>query len=393
MSVTLPTPPGAFEKEVPDRVTSLLFGAWSRGLIKSAPDSWVVTQPHEVFTIGDDDLVNNRGLASAQPVAWRLIVLSPNESDHDQADPVAAIDFHISNGGVDVASTNVGPFVEALFEALNSVETMGFPDEIEYQARILEIPAIQCTALWLAGDSEEANVLLPLHGMAGDWFRYPIVGEHSIDTRLGEVTRAIASRPQATASLDELYSEIPLQQLAKRLGVGWGEIDETVKTLVPVLVEGLQHNAQNPDRASEIESEATDDAAAGLLEGDVSVDDVDQAEGRRAISRIFGGSDTSQVASALADAGAGSSSLIKQLLPILTPIVLAYIGKQLTRMSTAATQAQLQPSSAGGLGDILSSILRAGSPGSATALGGLLGEDKGNAIEEVLGGLTEQQGS
>jgi hypothetical protein len=390
MSLTLPTPPDAFEKEVPDRVASLLDGAWSRGLIKSAPDTWVVTQPHEVFTIGDDDLVNNRGLKSAHSVAWRLIVLSPDESDHDQADPVAAIDFRTSNGDVELASTNVGPFVEALFEALNSVETMGFPEQIEYKARILEIPAIQCTALWLAGDSEEANVLLPLHGMAGDWFRYPIVGEHSIDARLGEVTRAIAGRPQGTASLDELYSEIPLVQIAKRLGVGRGEVDDTVKTLVPVLVGGLQHNAQDPERASEIESEATDDAAAGLLDGDVSIDEVDQAEGRRAISRIFGGSDTSQVAAALAGAGAGSTSLIKSLLPILTPIVLAYIGKQLA--SPAAQQAMKNaPSGLGGLAVVLNSILGEGSTASATALGGILGEDKGNAIEDVLGGLTEQQ--
>jgi hypothetical protein len=360
MSLTLPTPPDAFEEKVSNRVASLLDGAWSRGLIKSAPDTWVVTQPHEVFTIGDDDLANDRGLQSARPVAWRLIVISPDESDPERADPVAAIDFRTADGVIEEASTNVGPFVEALFEALNSVDTMGFPEQTNYEARILEIPAIQCTALWLAGGSEEANVLLPLHGLAGDWFRYPIVGEHSIDVRLGEVTRAVASRQQGTANLDELYSEIPLDELAGSFGIGRGEVDDTAKTLVTVLISGLQQNAQDPERASEIESEAIDDAAA-LVDGDIRVEEVDQGEGRRAVSRIFGGNDTAHVASTLAAAGVGSSSLIKDLLPILAPIVLAYIGKRLTQTGGAATHLVNQSSGVEELSVVLDSIL--GDPG------------------------------
>ena len=84
-----------------------------------------------------------------------------------------------------------------------------------------------------------------------------------------------------------------------------------------------------PTSASEIESAANNHAASGLLDGGVSVDQVDEADGREAVAKIFGGNDTGQVASALAGGGAGNSDLIKKLLPILAPIVLAYIGKQL----------------------------------------------------------------
>lgn len=52
-------------------------------------------------------------------------------------------------------------------------------------------------------------------------------------------------------------------------------------------------------------------------------------DGHQAIATIFGVNDADQVASALAKGGAGNSDLLKQLLPVLVPIVLAYIGRQL----------------------------------------------------------------
>lgn len=57
-------------------------------------------------------------------------------------------------------------------------------------------------------------------------------------------------------NLDELYSQIPTQQIANTLGVGTGEVD-AIKTPVPVLVGGLHRNAQDSDNAAKIESAVT----------------------------------------------------------------------------------------------------------------------------------------
>ena len=198
------------------------------------------------------------------------------------------------------------------------------------------------------------------------------------------------------ADLNELYSEIPTEQIASKLGVDAGEVNNAIKTLVPVLVGGLQHNAQDSDQASKIESAADKHAASGLLDGGVTVDDVDEKEGNKEISRIFGGNDTDQVASALAGGGIANSDLLKKLLPIITPIVLAYIGKKLTERNAPATTpatAPEQQSSGGGLGDVLGSILGGGSSGGGgnnplgSVLGSVLGGNQGNAIGEILGGL------
>lgn len=194
------------------------------------------------------------------------------------------------------------------------------------------------------------------------------------------------------AGLDELLNQIPTQQIASRLGADEGEVNSAIQTLVPVLVGGLQQNAQDPDAASNIASAANNHATSGLLDGGVSVDQVDEADGSKAISKIFGGNDTGQVASALAGGGAGNSDLIKKLLPILAPIVLAYIGKQLSGGGQAA-QPQTQ-AAGGGIGDILGSILGGGAAGGGggdnplgSILGSVLGGNKSGGLGDILGGL------
>jgi hypothetical protein len=191
------------------------------------------------------------------------------------------------------------------------------------------------------------------------------------------------------ADLDELFNEIPTQQIASRLGVDEGEVSSAVKTLLPVLVGGLQHNAQDPQAAEGIASAANNHAASGLLDGGVSVDAVDEADGSRAVAKIFGGNDPGQVASALSGGGAGNAELIQRLLPILAPIVLAYIGKRLS-----GGQAQQVPgqSGGGGIGDILGSILGGGAaPGGNNPLGSILGTvlggGKSGGLGDILGGL------
>lgn len=187
------------------------------------------------------------------------------------------------------------------------------------------------------------------------------------------------------ADLDDLFAEIPTRQVAQQLGVDEGAVQGAIKTLVPLLVSGMQQKAQNPDNAQTIESAASNHAASGLLDTGVSVDQVHQADGEAAITKIFGGSDTSQVATAMSKAGAGNSELIEKLLPILAPIVLAYIGKQMTQQKTPAS-AQEQ-GSGGALNDVLGGILSGMSGSGDKSLGGVLGKALGSKAGDILGGL------
>jgi hypothetical protein len=182
------------------------------------------------------------------------------------------------------------------------------------------------------------------------------------------------------SGLEDLFAQIPTSDIASKIGVDEAEVNKAVQLLVPVLVGGLHENAQDPEHASTIESAA--DSHAGLLDGGVNVDQVDEHEGQQAIARIFGGNDVAQVANALAGGGAGNSALLQKLLPILAPIVLAYIGKQLTGKTAGAEAA----GSGGALNDVLGGIL-GGMAGGNKSLGSVLGNVLGNKAGDILGGL------
>jgi hypothetical protein len=199
------------------------------------------------------------------------------------------------------------------------------------------------------------------------------------------------------ADLDDLYAQIPVADIASKIGADQGEVDNAIKTLVPALVGGLAQNVHSDDiDSSKLESAVAQQGASGLLDGGVNVDQVDQKAGDNLVASLFGGNDSNAVASALSGTGAGGGDLIKKLLPILAPIVLAYIGKQLTKGSgSAPAQPQAQSAGGGGLGDILGSILGGSAGGGGgdgnnplgSILGSVIGGGKGGAIGDILGGL------
>jgi hypothetical protein len=188
------------------------------------------------------------------------------------------------------------------------------------------------------------------------------------------------------AGLDDLYAQIPTSEIANKLGADKDDVDKAIQTLVPVLLGGLQHNSQDPEHASKIESAASSQAARGLLDAGGGVEQVDESYGHQAVATLFDGNDTDQVAAALAKGGAGNSDLLKRLLPVVLPIVLAYVGKQLS--AGGAAPQQKEASAGGGLGEVLGSILGAGSGDKAlgSVLGSVLG-GKGGALGDILGGL------
>ena len=133
------------------------------------------------------------------------------------------------------------------------------------------------------------------------------------------------------AGLDELFAQIPVSEIASKIGADEGEVNNAIRTLVPALVGGVAENVHaNQIDSSDLESAVAEQGSSDLLDGGVSVDAVDEKQGDQYVAKIFGGNDSNAVASALAGTGAGGGDLIKKLLPILAPIVLAYIGKQIS---------------------------------------------------------------
>jgi hypothetical protein len=192
------------------------------------------------------------------------------------------------------------------------------------------------------------------------------------------------------ASIDDLLSQIPINQIARQLGVDEATAETAVKSALPTLVGGLGANAEDPIGAASLQSALHDHSGTTLLDGGIDIDQVDTADGDKIVSNIFGG-ERDRVASTLGGVGGSGvgSDLMKQLLPILAPIVLAYIAKQVTGGGSSAPQTQGAGQAGGGLGDVLGGLLggSGGSGGLGGVLGGLLGKGAGGGLGDVLGGL------
>ncbi|MGS2808424.1 DUF937 domain-containing protein [Nocardia sp. MW-W600-9] len=190
-------------------------------------------------------------------------------------------------------------------------------------------------------------------------------------------------------SFDDLLSQVPIAQIADQLGVDQATATSAVQAALPTLLGGLQANAAEPQGAASLLGAL--DNHGGLVEGEGAVDlqQVDVADGEKIVDNVFG-DEKNTVISALGETGGtGGNDLIGKLLPILAPIVLAYVAKQLTGGGGAAAPAPQPQASGGGLGDLLGGLI-SGSTGSG-GLGGVIGEalakNAGGGLGSILGGL------
>ncbi|MGF0314901.1 DUF937 domain-containing protein [Nocardia fluminea] len=190
-------------------------------------------------------------------------------------------------------------------------------------------------------------------------------------------------------SFDDLLSQVPIAQIADQLGVDQATATTAVQAALPTLLGGLQVNAAQPQGAASLLGAL--DNHGGLVEGEGAVDleQVDVGDGEKIVDNVFGDEKNTVISALGAGGGTGGNELIGKLLPILAPIVLAYLAKQLTGGGAAAPAPQQTQASGGGLGDLLGGLL--GGSSNNGGLGGVIGEalskNAGGALGSVLGGL------
>jgi hypothetical protein len=176
--------------------------------------------------------------------------------------------------------------------------------------------------------------------------------------------------------VDELLTQIPMGQVASRLGVDEQTAEQATRQALPALLSGMHANAQDPAGASSL-ANAIGQHDNGLLDGGVEVDQVDTAEGDKIVQNVFGDSHGQVVDRLGGVGGAGGSELMGKLLPILAPIVMSYLARRFNQSGGGAVPAPGAGGS-GGLGDVLGGLLGGAgqSGGLGEVLGGLLGQGR-----------------
>ena len=197
------------------------------------------------------------------------------------------------------------------------------------------------------------------------------------------------------SSINELLSIIPVDQIAARLGVDEPTAQAGIMAALPSLLAGMDANAKDPAGAAAL-ADALRKKDASLATRGVDVAAVDVADGEKIVHNVFGGNTDQVVATLGAAPGAQDAGLMKKLLPMLAPIVMAWVAKKFLGGDKATAGGS---PTAGGLGDLLGGLLGGGKStggGLGDILGGALGTSGGSAgagsglgggLGDLLGGL------
>lgn len=125
-----------------------------RALGGADPEKLAVAVPHDVYTLGLEELSEGKGLEAAESVGRRVLIM-----DDDR--PIAAAELPDAKGGGGFAATE-GPFTETTALAVQEVERWPVVKKGEYDLRVLRLPALYLMALWLKDRDGDADLLVPL---------------------------------------------------------------------------------------------------------------------------------------------------------------------------------------------------------------------------------------
>lgn len=173
-------------------------------------------------------------------------------------------------------------------------------------------------------------------------------------------------------ALDEIFRQVPIDDIAAKLGVSHEEAKVAVEQGGAVLLRGLSDNAKSAEGSAAIQK------ALGKHQGKTAaakVDDIDQADGGKIVNHILG-SKKQEVTEKLTESKATAAVDFGKLLPILAPIVMGLIANATkSKGQKADAGARDDAQNSGGLGDLIGGLLGGGSSGNpgGVDLGGILG--------------------
>jgi hypothetical protein len=125
--------------------------------LRKATGSLQLVEPHQVFTLGLADLVAGRGLEAAKPTGWLYFV--------QEGDKVLASAEAVRTGTGDdhvFSAFNEGRFVASTADAIRTARGLPEVRQDGFELRLLRVPGVYVTALWLHKAEGTGDLLVPL---------------------------------------------------------------------------------------------------------------------------------------------------------------------------------------------------------------------------------------
>ena len=158
MALRVPEPTQASVEVVRSHLSTLAARTAfpDRALTRANPAGLALAAPHDVYFLSLSDLAAGMFLEAARAVGRRFIVMDGNK-------PVASAELADESTGSGFQASE-GPLVESTAAAIEVAEADPQLDDADYEVRLLRIPALYFTALWLKSeDGRTADVVIPLN--------------------------------------------------------------------------------------------------------------------------------------------------------------------------------------------------------------------------------------
>ena len=177
-----------------------------------------------------------------------------------------------------------------------------------------------------------------------------------------------------------------VDDIGQNLGLDRDQTMAAIQGLMPALAGAMATNVAKPGGLESLESALTRGGHSRYLDDPAQVAQPDAIQdGNGILGHLFGSKDVSRQVAAGASAQTGiGADILKKMLPMLASLAMGALANRATRSS--AGNVQLNPSSGGGLMDMLGPLLG----GRGGGLGGMLGgggSEGGGGLGDLLGGM------
>ena len=173
-------------------------------------------------------------------------------------------------------------------------------------------------------------------------------------------------------ALDDILKQVPIDDIAAKLGVSPEEAKKAVEEGGAVLLTGLAKNAESSEGSAAIQKALQKHQGATPSK----VDDIDQADGEKIVKHVLGDKQA-EVTTKLTESKETAGIDFGKLLPMLAPIVMNLIANA---SKGKADKSAAGEESGGGIGDLIGGLVGGG--GSSSGGGGGIGDLLGG----ILGG-------
>ncbi|AZC26370.1 hypothetical protein [Pseudomonas sessilinigenes] len=156
MQLTYPKAPAGGVQQLRPVLQSALqtqgFGI-NRAFANARPGTLNLSQAFRGYTLSLEDLANGQDLTQATPGDWHYLVFAGGVS-------IADAQLTETTGQLEFCALNHGALAASTISALNLADQAPQLQGKSYELRLLFVPALQATLIWLHGDAEE--VLIPI---------------------------------------------------------------------------------------------------------------------------------------------------------------------------------------------------------------------------------------